>query len=151
MKDEIRNRLRLLSEALDTQHLADRLVGRLNKMSDQDMPLKTRQRILGNLDLVKQQNFPMNKSFAILLGSFKINPESELYININGREYYRIIDLFGKDSTGDQIWAVVRNNTIVTLMLRKRIQSESPEFVQEKVRVDHAIFNISNFIKNLKK
>ena len=151
MSKEIKKKLRLISETVDTKHLVERLVERLNRMTDEDINTNTRQRILNNLELVKGQTFPMNKSFAILLGGFKINPESELYKNVNGREYYSIIDLFGKDSTGDQIWVVVRGNTIVTFMLRKRIQSSSPEFVEQKVRVDKAIFNIEKYIKNLPK
>jgi len=120
-------------------------------MGEEDININTRNRILNNLQTVKNHTFPKNESFAILLGGFKINPESELYKNVKGREYYSIVDLFGNDSTGDQIWVVVRQDAIVTLMLRKRIQSESIGFVEEKVRVDHAIFNIEKYIKNAAK
>ena len=109
----------------DTKHLSERLVERLNKMEAHDINPNTRQRILDNLELVKEHDFPTDKSFAILLGGFKVDPESKLYKNVSGREYYRIIDLFGKDSTGDQIWVVGRNNRIVTLGSVYRVLQKS--------------------------
>lgn len=149
MKELLKERLRQLSETHDTMHLSDRLAERLSSMSGEDITPEIRERILKNLEITKKANFPIGKSYAILLGSFKINPKSKLFIDVNGRGYYRIVDLFGKDSTGDQIWAVVRDNSIVTLMLRKRIQSQSEDFIKEKVRVNKVLFNIEAYVKSL--
>jgi hypothetical protein len=149
MRDFLKQKLRQVSETHDTMHLSDRLVERLSSMNDEDITPEVKQRIIKNLEITKKVNFPVGKGFAILLGSFKINPKSKLFVDVNGRGYYRIIDLFGKDSTGDQIWAVVRDNSIVTLMLRKRIQSQSEEFIKEKVRVNKVIFNIESYFNSL--
>jgi hypothetical protein len=149
MKELLKEKLRELTETHDTMHLSDRLAQRLGSMDDEDIVSDVRERILNNLETIKKINFPVGKGFAILLGSFKINPKSKLFIDVNGRGYYQIVDLFGKDSTGDQIWVVVRDNSIVTLMLRKRIQSQSEEFIKEKVRVNKVIFNIELYTKSL--
>ena len=83
----------------------------------------------------------------VLLGSFKVNPKSPLYYKVDGREYYRINDISRKDSTGDQFWAIIRDNKVVTVMLRKKIQSqkENIEHMKNNNDVNHVLFNIDKY------
>ena len=139
-----------LEEAKDSKHALERVKNRIQKMSDVDMNPATKARILNNLQTVRMTDFPMGESFIILLGGFKVNPESPLYIKVKNREYYRINDLTNKDSTGDQIWAVIRDNKVVTVMLRKKIQSTDVDYLKTMNRVDNVIFNIDKYLKEKK-
>ena len=47
------------------------------------------------------------KSYGIKLCDFEVSKESKLYHNVKGREYVRIADFMGNDSTGNEIWVVV--------------------------------------------
>jgi hypothetical protein len=138
-----------IEEAIDTKHSLDRVTDRILKMSDVDMDVSTKDRILNNLETVKLTNFPKHQSFMVLLGGFKINPESELHTKVKSRDYYRIM-IDNRDSTGDQLWAIIRNNSVVTVMLRKKIQSTDVEYMKDKNRVDNVIFNIDRYLKNKK-
>jgi len=110
-------------------------------MTDVDLKPQERQKLLQNLEKVKAQNFPTNKSYAIMLGRFTPNPQSPLYMEYGGQGYYRIM-AFSKDSTGDQIWVVIRNNNTTTLMLRKSGQDPN---IKGKLDVDVVIKDISTF------
>jgi len=123
----------IVQEAVLNQHALERVEQRLNSMKiDNDLSYGEEQIITNNLQKILSYEFNPNKSFGILLGTFKPNPESRLYTDTNGWNpnvpFYEIygqgLDDVVKDSTGDEFWAVVRNNVITTVMLRKKSQRE---------------------------
>ncbi len=127
-------------ESEETKHSLDRLAGRINKL---DSISSFDKEILSDyLDIIRTLNFNKRKSFAIKLLDLKIDEKSEQYVNIKGREYYKILDFLGKNSTGNEIWAIIRNNSITTIMLRKDIQPK------EKLKVDYVVNNL-NELQNL--
>lgn len=139
---------KLLREALDTEHALERVGERILKMDDVDIDSGRKDRILTNLELVKEFNFPDYESFIIFLGDFKPNPKSPLYVKIGGKGYYRIIDIAtNKDSTGDQIWAVIRENQIKTVMLKKHTQTTDENSIKFGNNVNNVIWNIGSYIK----
>jgi len=123
----------IVQEAVLNQHALERVEQRLNSMKiDNDLSYGEEQIITNNLQKILSYEFNPNKSFGILLGTFKPNPESRLYTDKNrwnpNVPFYEIygqgLDDVVKDSTGDEFWAVVRNNVITTVMLRKKSQRE---------------------------
>jgi len=129
----------------DTKHMIERIKSRFDSMTEYDIPPNTRRSILNNLNKLKENRYEVNKSYAVLLGKFDINSKSSFYKNVNGREYYSIIDLFGKDSTGDQIWVIIRSGQIKTFMLRKEIQSDKPIKLKKGLKVTDVIYNLYNY------
>ena len=128
----------------DTKHMVERIKTRFDSMSEDDIPMLTRTSIINNLNKLKESKYSVDKSYAVLLGSFNINPKSSFYKNVNGREYYSIIDLFGKDSTGDQIWVIIRSGQIKTFMLRKKIQSDEPKKLKKGLKVTDVVYSLYN-------
>lgn len=133
----------LITEATETNHLFGRLKGRIDTLSDAEITNSKKRFLDKYLDIVKRLNYNPSDSFAIKVIDLEINPESKLYINVRGREYYRINDFLGRDSTGNQIWIIIRNNKLTTAMLRKDIQPVS------KLRVDYVVHNIDDLQKLL--
>jgi hypothetical protein len=88
-------------------------------------------------------NFNQQKSFAIKLADLEINRDSNMYTRVGNREYYTIHDFLGRDSTGNEIWTIIRNNKAITVMLRKDIQPI------EKLRVDYVVNDIGELQKLL--
>ena len=139
---------KLLREALDTEHALERVGERILKMDDVDINSSKKDKILTNLELVKEFNFPDYESFIIFLGDFKPNPKSPLYVKIDNEGYYKIVDIVtNKDSTGDQIWAIVRNNEIKTVMLKKNTQTKNEKQIEFGNNVNNVIWNIDKYIK----
>ncbi len=130
-----------LNEASEAPHLIERFNGRIKSMPNDAIPNKIKRQILKNLNKVKDFNFDPYKSYGVRLADLQINKDSKMYYEIGGREYYRIDDFLGKDSTGDEIWVIIRQNRIGTIMLRKSIQPI------EKLRVDRVLYNIKELQK----
>lgn len=135
----------IINEAKESYHLTGRLKGRIDALSENEISTEQKSFFEKYLEIVNRLNYDPRYSFAIRLMELVINPESELYLNIRGREYYRINDFLGKDSTGNEIWAIVRNNTITTAMLRKDIQPP------ENLRCDYIAYGIGDLQKLLAK
>jgi len=112
----------LINETTVSYHLFDRLKDRLSKLTNFEISDTARMYLDKYLEIITRLNFKLDSSFAIKLADLDINEKSRMYLNINGREYYRINDFLGYDSTGNEIWAIIRNNNIITVMLRKDIQ-----------------------------
>jgi hypothetical protein len=153
MKKFIKKLLRetLLSEAEIDRHTLDRIKGRIKVMSDDDLPAQYRERIMYNFNRLEKLDFPLDKSYAVLLGNFTPNPASEHSYKDpkNGEMYYRIIsDPVLKDSTGNQFWVIIRNNTVKTFMLRKDWQTKPNTLNAEKLRVDFSIENLDVIKQN---
>lgn len=129
-------------------HSLDRIKQRLDALTD-DIPAINQEQIRTNLDTIERTNFPKNKSFAIMLGHFRPNPNSEYYYETpDGRGYYQVIgDEVLSDSTGNQFWLVIRGNKVTTFMLRKSIQTKDLDRNSIKMRTDYSIKNINNFLK----
>lgn len=139
---------KLLREALDTDHALKRVSNRILKMNNVDIDSDRKDRILTNLELVKEFKFTSYESFIIFLGDFKPNPKSTLYVKIDDKGYYKIVDIVtNKDSTGDQIWAIVRNNEIKTVMLKKHTQTKNEKQIEFGNNVNNVIWNIDKYIK----
>lgn len=120
-----------LNEALETNHLGQRFNDRIMDMPNHAIPSKIKRQILKRYKKVKSTDY--KEDTAVRLTELQINKDSNMYLNIQGREYYRINDFMGKDSTGDEIWVIIRGNKIISIMLRKSIQP------LEKLRVDKII------------
>lgn len=114
------------------KHAADQVKARLDRMAnDNDITKAEYVKIRGTLDKVITHNFD-NKDYAIFLGGFVPNPNSTLYTDRNqynpGIPFYQIYSndgTFSKDSTGDEMWAIVRDGRLKTVMLRKSLQRRS--------------------------
>jgi hypothetical protein len=140
IRDKVRERI---VEADITQHSDLRVMSRIDAMGAEDLTNLERSTIKGNLQKVIDTNFP-NQAFAIMLGQFRPNPKSDLYFD----GHYRMIDERGNDSTGDQFWVIVRDNVVTTFLLRKSVQTRDSNYNNDKLRTDHSIKNINNFLKN---
>ncbi len=137
-----------MNELFFMGHSIDRIKERFNIFSNEDLSPNVKSAILTNINLIEAVDFPKNKSYGIMLGSFYPNPKSSFYHEVErGRGYYQIMDdSVITDSTGDQFWIVVRDNQVTTFMLRKKIQTDDTKHNLEKLRVDYIIKNISDYI-----
>lgn len=130
-----------INEAKEKRHLVERFNTRITNMPSDAIPNKIKRQILKNLKKVRDFNFDPYKSYGIRLVELQINKDSKMYHEVDGRGYYSIDDFLGKDSTGNEIWVVVRNNEIGTIMLRKDIQPI------EKLRVDKVLYSTKELEK----
>ena len=139
-------------------HTLQRLEQRLDSMSaNGDITSNEDETIRKNLENIVGYKFDPNKSYGIFLGSFIPNPKSRLYTNKNeydpGIPFYQIFSndgIFAKDSTGDEMWGIVRDNTLKTVMLRKRLQRRSankPRMEDGGLGVDKVIPDFDSFIQ----
>lgn len=135
----------LIKEMSGSHHLFDRLYDRLDTLSDTEFPSNDRDNLNRYLEILFKLDFNPNDSFAIKLIDLNIDPVSDLYYRVGSREYYRIDDFMGRDSTGNEIWLIVRNNKATTIMLRKDIQPYS------NLRVDSVVRNISDLQRLISK
>lgn len=83
-----------------------------------------------NLNLILNHEFDYKKSYGIMLGRFNINPNSRLMTDIHKSGIYYVIysmdcnDII-KDSTGNELWCIIRYNKIITAFLRKTVQRKT--------------------------
>lgn len=114
-----------------TDHYLDRLKDRVFDAFKGEVHKFDRLMIESSIKAI-QNDFDVSKmkSTAICLHKFKVKRRSPWYVNVNDRRYYRTFDIMGKDSTGDELWLIVRSGKIVTVMMRKGIQP------LEKLRVN---------------
>lgn len=124
-------------EAKTSKHFKERLKLRLNSL---DLPTKDIIRINQELKNINRNSFDKKKSYGIRIIRFNPNPKSSAYVKIQGKPYYTIIDEFGKDSTGNELWAIVRENEMKTFFLRKSVQTSDPSRTKNKLRVDEIFY-----------
>jgi hypothetical protein len=165
----INEEVKLFETEVDS-HALLRLEQRLDLMSKNgDITQEENNTIRKNLNnIISYEKFNPNKSYGFLLGTFKPNPKSKLYTITNkqnpGIPFYEInspddSNELLKDSTGDEFWAIVRNNVITTVMLRKRLQRESAgeertvsgEHGKGGLGVDRVILNFDDFLQLIEK
>lgn len=147
MKNRIKVKNVILKEVVNTKHQLERFKTRFNVLCQGDIDNEDKMNILRNVNALNQLTLD-NKSYAVRLGDFKVNKNSKYFIDVNGRGYYRVNDELFKDSTGNEFWAIVRNNVITTFMLRKDIQSRDVNHMKDRLRVDDIIFDISKINTN---
>lgn len=120
-----------------TKHMYDRLEDRVDNL---DIDYNDKEEVYDNIDIVKNKFFDRRKSYGIRLAKFNVDKNHKNAIGSGNKYYYRIFDEQGKDSTGDEIWIVIRNNQIKTLFIRKSGQNSSLGRIKNKLRVDEVIF-----------
>lgn len=141
-------------------HAFGRIKNRLDLMkAGGDITSEEYDEIKRNLNNILSYEFD-SKSYGIFLGKFQPNPKSPLYTVTNpydpGIPFYQIFSddgVFAKDSTGDEMWAIVRNNILKTVMLRKSLQRRSmnkERNVDGGLGVDVAIPNLEKYLANEK-
>ena len=124
-------------EAKATKHFKQRLKQRLNTI---DLPSKDIIRINQEIKKVNRNNFDKDKSFAVRLIRFNPDPNSKSYFVYNNKPYYRVYDERGKDSTGDELWVIIRGNQMHTFMLRKASQTANIQQAKDRLDVDEIIY-----------
>lgn len=137
-------------------HSIQRIKQRIESIPDEDLPFKIKEVVYFNLDKIEATDFSKNKDFAVMLGKFRPNPESELFVKDDrGRGYYRINthepNSVIKDSTGDEFWMIIRGNVIHTFFLRKSWQTKDPTLNADKLRVNYSFKNVESAIDTLGK
>ena len=127
----ISEEIRIFETEVDT-HAYDRVKERLDLMTaNGDITSAEDAEIRRNLENIIAHNFDSG-GYGIFLGSFVPKKTSSLYTDRNeydrGIPFYQIYSndgIFAKDSTGDEMWAIVRDNRLKTVMLRKALQRRS--------------------------
>lgn len=141
-----------MDEAFYKDHSLDRIKQRIAVFSDEDISPKEKERIFDNLTLLGDINLNPKKSFGVLIGTLIPNKFSDYFVDVNGRGYYTIIDdKVIKDSTGNQVWAIVRGNDVTTVMLRKEVQTADDEKNKFSLDVDDIIKNLPSYIQKMTK
>jgi hypothetical protein len=128
---------KVVDEAGASAHFKERRKQRLNSLK---LPSKDIIHINRQFKKISRTKFDPDKSFAYRIIKFEPDPSSPMFVEVNGRPYYRVVDENGNDSTGDELWAVIRNNEIVTFFIRKSIQTADEQRAKEKLRVDEVIY-----------
>ncbi len=147
----------LLREALETHHSIKRFKNRFGKLNDGDITNEEKTRIIKNLESVKNYDFPNDESFSILLGEFNVKRNNknrhrdvsvvQYYDKLEKKNmmYYSVKDR-GDISVGNQIWLIIRQNEIVTIMFRRSSQDGSEKHLMDSFKVDK-IIRVKNFSK----
>lgn len=137
-----------LDELSQSTHSVDRLKQRLYGIKDEVNPNHFGI-IIQSLDQLRGIDFPEQKSYAVCLGPIMAKDrDNRNLVNVDGRVYYRVMtDGMLKDSTGNQFWVIIRNNTITTAMLRKDIQTRDRERNKGKLNVDMVFHRVSHIKK----
>ncbi|MEO6304814.1 MAG: hypothetical protein ABIP51_16760 [Bacteroidia bacterium] len=108
------------------------------------MPESFKTRVLSAISFINDYTFPYNKSFGVKLGFLKIIERDIQFSSLTAKRIYDSV----KDgpvvydpttnSNGDVVFAIVRNNQLVTLYWGK---SYTPQ-TKEKLQVDMVINDI---------
>ena len=116
------NKQLIMSKVKVQSHLVDRFKSRITDMPIDAIDEATKTEILTNLNKVLEMELEGNQSFGIKLKTIEVDKRCSVRNTVNGRRYMRVNDFLGHDSTGDEIWVIVRENKLQTIMLRKGIQ-----------------------------
>lgn len=150
IKKILRESLQGILEAKETPHSEDRLNDRLDVLSTTNsLTTKEVSNIKNNLKLIKDQNFPKQKSYAIKLGGFEVKKDSIYYsLTKDGEPRYSIPNPENPSikSKGNEFWAVVRENKINTIMLSSKSQFKNTAATKDRLDVDEIIFNIEKYL-----
>jgi len=129
IRAEIRGILQeVLSEANPSEHFKDRIYDRLTS-SLYTKPAFDYSSVSRYIDILRLTNFNPKHSFAISIGRF-----NETYISKDPVD--------NKYSTGNELWAVIRNNEITTIFFRNSFQRSV------KVKDVDYVLNIKELVEN---
>jgi hypothetical protein len=113
IKQEIRNILmEVFNEAVPSPHFKDRIHDRLTSTLN-TRPSFDYSNVENEIYLLKNTNFNPNESFAVQLKTF-----STTFVSKDPKT--------GRPSVGNEIWAVVRGNSIHTIFFRNSHQKGTP-------------------------
>ena len=129
----------LLNEATVSTHIVARIHERLSKIGSEDISPVIIKHVNDSINKIKKTNFDPNESYAIRVGHFKgkVNPESKFYKQYEGRgDYYafKSVNINEENDTysiGDEFWAIIRGNNMITFFVRMHHQN------RDKLRVDN--------------
>lgn len=141
----LENIRKIIREALNSGHSFERFEERFkNTGIDAGADFKI---IKLNFNKVENKKFPVSQSFAIMLGDLNVDRNSKNYINVRGKDLYRIYTKDGVASVGNQVWCVVRHNMISTIMLRLDSQTRDNAVAADRMKVDIVIRDINDIEK----
>ena len=171
MQNAIRLIIRkVINEAIESIHYTQRVFNRLveadvvtvgyevpgvengeyKEVGNYALPNELKNRILQNTKLVENYIFPKSKSYAIKIADIIIDyskvkffSEEEKKFVYKERPSLLIIDSL-TNSNGNQIFAIVRKNIIVTAFFGKNYSMKFPE---KKMKVDVYVKNIDSLEK----
>ena len=133
----------VLNESKPTGHFQERYNNRIGDKTPQSQQNKNDvESISYRLEYI---NFTQNKSFGIFVTKLDVDVNSPYYINEQGSDYYNI-----DGSIGNEVWIVIRDNKLITMMVRKDIQTSNPEKNRISLGVDFIIHNLEGLINNAK-
>lgn len=133
----------LQGEAASTSHFQERKDSRLYGILDLNQAdIAAVEQAVSN---VMATDYP--KSTAIRLHQIQVDPKSKYVIYSHGKNFYRIPEgtlsakrgTILKKSVGDEFWAVVRKNQMITFLLRRSNDGGTPEAIKKILRVDEVI------------
>jgi hypothetical protein len=165
IREEIDSFFKKISEAEQTAHYTKRIVDRFLEKDTCEVGFETKQgrpgdyvkagiynisseiknTIIQNTKKIEDKNFPKNKSYAIQIVHIPINanqveyysPEVKRFVLKNNTPLVFLDDT--TKSYGDEIYAIIRDNKIVTSFFAK---SYSLNNIKNKMRVDFFVKNI---------
>ncbi len=124
----------IFNEAEETAHYIDRVAGRLKSMYT--YPTFNYSTIADSIEIIKKTRFPKGFSYAIKVRKF---PESE-------ETTFNFVDpLTNNESVGNEVWAVIRNNNLTSIMFRNSSQGK---FVKTPVDIYLDMSTVKNNYDN---
>jgi hypothetical protein len=127
----------LVDEAYPTQHFNERLKSRLDKL---ELSPDEYAEIMDKVQYIKNKHFTPSLSYGVLIHRFVVDKGHKYAHDQGSHVYYRVPDESGVDSTGDELWAVVRTNKLNTFMLKKSGTKNTIDQLKEFMRVDKIVF-----------
>jgi hypothetical protein len=127
----------MIISLLEAYHAGERFMGRIK-----GLPISGRD--LHEIEMNVRTLFQMNKRdlspFAVKLAD--ISPIDERFASKHGSQYVHYRDGQGDNHIGNEVWAVVRDGRIVTLLVRKDTQTFPPQVGKQHFRVDGIYYDM---------
>jgi hypothetical protein len=127
----------MIISLLEAYHAGERFMGRIK-----GLPISGREKseIGDNMRTLFQMNKRDLGSFAIKLAD--ISPIDDRFASKYGDQYVEYKDRKGELHIGNEVWAVVRDGSIVTLVVRKDTQTFPPQVGKQHFRVDGIYYDM---------
>lgn len=123
-------------------------MGEYEIVGEYKIPAAVKLQIAGNAELVEKYNFPKNKSYGIKVSDIPIDKNQVQYFSEELKQKSKSSILVFVDektnSNGNVIYAIVRNNTLVTIYFGKNYVSQDAN----KLRVDFMLKKLDNLRTN---
>jgi hypothetical protein len=129
------------SERNRSDHFNERILTRLNAMDLSDDDIHS---INSNYDEFQsyQNEFP-NGNFAIKIADVFPNENSDQFRNTYGETYFEFTDFNGNTFQGNEVWIIVKNKNITTLLIRKKSYTKGR--AAEKFKIKKAFYDLNQF------